>query len=245
MTHLSVNLNKVALLRNSRGRNYPDLLQVARDCVAFGADGITVHPRPDERHTRRADVYALQDMLSVELNVEGYPSESFLRMIEAVKPAQCTLVPDPPDALTSNAGWDTLQHRHMLLEIVARIQAAGVRCSLFVAPVLDHIAGAAELGTDRIELYTEAYATAFAQEEAEAVAPYAQAAGYAHALGLGVNAGHDLDLANLPHFAREVPHLAEVSIGHALITDALYLGLRETISRYQQCLGKTVSRKEA
>ena len=240
MIQLSVNLNKVALLRNSRGRNYPDLLQVAQDCVALGADGITVHPRPDERHARRADVYALQEVLTVELNVEGYPSEAFLRMIEEVRPAQCTLVPDAPDALTSDAGWDTLRHRHMLLEIVQRIQAAGVRCSLFVEPHLDHIAGARELGTDRIELYTEAYASAYAQGDREAVMPYAQAAAYAHELGLGVNAGHDLNLDNLGFFAEQVPHLAEVSIGHALITDALYLGLPETIRRYQQCLGKEV-----
>ncbi|RMG62504.1 MAG: pyridoxine 5'-phosphate synthase [Bacteroidetes bacterium] len=240
MTHLSVNLNKVALLRNSRGRNFPNLLQVAADCVAFGADGITVHPRPDERHTRRADVYALKETLSVELNVEGYPSEAFLQMIEEVKPAQCTLVPDPPGALTSDSGWDTLRFRHMLLEIVARVQAAGVRCSLFVAPDLDHIAGARELGTDRIELYTEAYASAYAQGREAAVAPYVRAAAYAHELGMEVNAGHDLNLENLAFFAQKVPQLAEVSIGHALIADALYLGFAETIRRYQQCLGKEV-----
>lgn len=238
MVQLSVNLNKVALIRNSRGRNLPDVEQVAMDCVRFGADGITLHPRPDERHARKSDVYALKESLSVELNVEGYPSESFLQMIEAVKPAQCTLVPDPPDVLTSNAGWDTQRHKHFLLDIILRLQAAGVRTSLFVEPDLDRIAGAKEIGADRIELYTEAYASQFAAGHPEAVEPYARAAAYAHELDLGVNAGHDLNLDNLTLFAEKMPHLLEVSIGHALITDALYLGLEETIRRYQLCLGK-------
>jgi pyridoxine 5-phosphate synthase len=241
MIHLSVNLNKIALIRNARGKNYPDLIQVARDCVRFGADGITVHPRPDGRHVLRSDVFTLKESLSVELNVEGYPSESFLNMIEEVRPAQCTLVPDPPDALTSNAGWDTLRHRHFLLDIVQRIQAAGVRASIFVETDLDRIGMAREIGTDRVELYTEAYAEEYARDRAAAVAPYAGAAAYAREIGLEVNAGHDLNLENLAFFAREVPALEEVSIGHALISDALYLGLEETIRRYQACLGKKIS----
>lgn len=238
MTFLSVNLNKVALIRNSRGRNYPDLVQVALDCVRFGADGITLHPRPDERHARKADVYALKEALGVELNVEGYPSEDFLRLIEATRPAQCTLVPDAPDAITSNAGWDTRRHAQFLFEVVQRIQAAGVRASLFVEPDLEAIEGAREIGADRIELYTEHFAAEFALGNTEPVEAYARSAAFAHALGLGVNAGHDLNLDNLAFFAQQVPHLAEVSIGHALVTDALYLGFEETIRRYQRCLGK-------
>jgi pyridoxine 5-phosphate synthase len=237
VVHLSVNLNKVALIRNSRGRNYPDLVQTALDCVRFGAHGITLHPRPDERHARRADIYALKAVLTVELNVEGYPSESFLRMIEEVRPAQCTLVPDPPDALTSNAGWDTLLHKQMLFDIIARIRQAGVRSSIFIEPDLERIEAAREIGADRIELYTEPYAEQYPHDRDAAVEPYARAAGYAHALGLGVNAGHDLNLHNLAWLAQQLPALAEVSIGHALISDALYLGLEETIRQYQHCLG--------
>ncbi|WNJ16306.1 pyridoxine 5'-phosphate synthase [Pontibacter sp. G13] len=233
---LSVNLNKVALIRNSRGRNLPDLEKVAQDAVAFGADGITLHPRPDERHAKKADIYTLKHSLQVELNVEGYPSEEFLRMIEKVKPAQCTLVPDPPEALTSNAGWDTLKNKYLLLDIIQRIQSAGVRASIFVETNLDHIEAAREIGTDRIELYTEAYATEYANGNPDAVAPYARSAAFAHELGLGVNAGHDLNLDNLAHFAKEVPNLAEVSIGHALVCDALYYGLETTIKRYKECL---------
>jgi len=246
MTFLSVNLNKVALLRNSRGRNYPDLLQVAQDCIRFGADGITLHPRPDERHARRQDVRDLKDALSVALNVEGYPSEDFLRLIEETRPAQCTLVPDAPNAITSDHGWDTHAHRQFLFEMVGRIQAAGVRASLFCDPDLDMIEGAREIGADRIELYTEAFASAFSQpltlssnapaaSEAHilaAVEPYARAAAYAHELGLGINAGHDLNLLNLRFFLAHVPHIHEVSIGHAIVTDALYLGLEETIRQY-------------
>lgn len=236
MTLLSVNLNKVALIRNSRGKNTPDVLQVALDCVRFGADGITMHPRPDERHARKADIFALKEALSVELNVEGYPSEDFLRMIEQVKPAQCTLVPDAPDALTSNAGWDTQKHKPYLLDIILRLQAAGVRTSIFVEPDLDAVEGAREIGTDRIELYTEDYASQFAEGNPAAVEPYARAAAYAHELGLDINAGHDLNTHNLAHFAQQVPHLAEVSIGHALVSDALYWGLETTIQRYKACL---------
>ncbi|MCB0837917.1 MAG: pyridoxine 5'-phosphate synthase [Bacteroidetes bacterium] len=238
MVRLSVNLNKVALIRNSRGRNLPNVTQVALDCVRFGADGITLHPRPDERHARRQDIYDLKEVLDVELNVEGYPSESFLRMVEEVKPAQCTLVPDPPDALTSNAGWDTIRHKHRLLEIINRLAEAGVRSSIFIETDLDKIEMAREIGTNRIELYTEAYATAFENGNPEAVEPYARSAAYAHEMGLEVNAGHDLNLHNLAFFAEKLPMLKEVSIGHALVSDALYLGLEKTIQEYQKCLGK-------
>lgn len=239
-TQLSVNLNKVALLRNSRGRNYPNVQKVAQDCVAFGADGITMHPRPDERHARRSDIYSLKEQLSVELNVEGYPSENFLQMIEEVKPAQCTLVPDPPDALTSDAGWDTIQHRSLLMDIIQRLREAGVRTSIFVETDLKWIDGAKEIGTDRIELYTEEYASRYAEGSTESVEPYTKAAAHAAHIGLGVNAGHDLNLDNLAWFSERVPHLLEVSIGHALVADALYLGLEKTIAAYQACLGKKV-----
>lgn len=236
MTQLSVNLNKVALIRNSRGRNLPDIVQVAQDCIKFGAHGITMHPRPDERHARRNDIYLLKEALSVELNVEGFPSESFLQMVEEVKPAQCTLVPDAPDALTSNAGWDTLKHRHFLLEVIQRIKAAGVRASIFIETDLDRIGMAKEIGADRIELYTEHYASEHEQGRPETVEAYARSAAYAHEIGLGINAGHDLNLDNLKHFATAVPHLAEVSIGHALVCDALYMGLEKTVQAYLDCL---------
>lgn len=240
MTQLSVNLNKIALLRNSRGRNYPDVIQVAKDCVALGADGITMHPRPDERHARKSDIYQLKEALSVELNVEGYPSEDFLKMVEEVKPAQCTLVPDAPDQLTSDHGWDTTKHKHMLLDIILRLEAVGVRSSIFVDPDLDMIDGARELGTRRIELYTETYASQYAAGNPDAVEPFARSAAYAHEIGLEVNAGHDLNLDNLQHFHNMVQPLEEVSIGHALVTDAIYFGLEETIKRYQACLGRSV-----
>jgi pyridoxine 5-phosphate synthase len=238
MTKLSVNINKIALLRNSRGHDLPNVNQVALDCVKFGADGITVHPRPDERHTTRADVYSLKEILDVEFNVEGYPSEDFLRMVEEVKPAQVTLVPDAPNVLTSNAGWNTIQHRFFLVEVITRLQKAGLRTSLFVAPDLEMIEGARAIGTDRIELYTEDYANAHKVNDADTMETYFRAAAFAHELGLGINAGHDLNLDNLAFFAQNIPNLAEVSIGHALISDALYLGLEETIKRYQKCLGK-------
>ncbi len=236
MVQLSVNLNKVALIRNSRGRNLPDVVQVAQDCVRFGANGITLHPRPDERHARKQDVFDLKAALEVELNVEGFPSEDFLQLVEQAKPAQCTLVPDPPDALTSNAGWDTVKHKYFLLEVIQRLQSVGIRTSIFIETDLNRIGMAQEIGTDRIELYTEAYASQYAKGHPEAVEPYARAAAFAHELGLGVNAGHDLNLDNLKHFADQLPVLHEVSIGHALVCDALYLGLEETIRRYQACL---------
>lgn len=238
MVQLSVNLNKVALVRNSRGHNVPNLVQVAQDCIQFGADGITLHPRPDERHAKRQDIYDLAPILDVEFNVEGYPSESFLQMIEEVKPAQCTLVPDPPGVLTSNAGWDTIRNKHFLLDIILRLQSVGVRTSIFIETDLDRIAMAKEIGTDRIELYTEPYASQYPTDPQSAVEPFARAAAYAHELGLEVNAGHDLSQENLAWFAEHLPMLKEVSIGHALISDALYLGLEETIKRYQAALGK-------
>jgi len=241
MIHLSVNLNKVALIRNSRGRNLPDLLQVAQDCIRFGADGITLHPRPDERHARKQDIRELKPALSVELNVEGYPSEDFLQLIEETQPAQATLVPDPPEALTSSAGWDTLAHADFLREVVSRIQAAGVRASIFIETDLARIDKARDIGTDRVELYTEAFASEYARGNRHAVEPYVQAGNHARAIGLGLNAGHDLNLDNLAFFAEKLPILDEVSIGHALVCDALYLGLEETIRRYQACLGKQVT----
>ncbi|MEL6133275.1 MAG: pyridoxine 5'-phosphate synthase [Bacteroidota bacterium] len=238
MIDLSVNLNKVALIRNSRGRNLPNVLQVAQDCIRFGADGITVHPRPDERHARYQDVHDLKGGISVELNVEGYPSERFLQMVEATAPAQCTLVPDPPGALTSDAGWDTIAHETMLKEVIDRLKARGIRTSIFIETDLKKIDKAREIGTDRIELYTEHYASQHALGNLEAVQPYATACAHAHSIGLGVNAGHDLNLDNLTYFAEHLPDLREVSIGHALVCDALYLGMEETIRRYQTCLGK-------
>lgn len=241
MTLLSVNVNKFATLRNARGGNNPDVLKAALDCLRFGAHGITVHPRPDERHIRRTDVWAIAGAITAEFNIEGYPSEDFLEMVCAVKPAQCTLVPDPPDALTSNAGWDTLRHRDYLRDVVARLHAAGVRVSIFCETDLDLVEGAAETGTDRIELYTEPYAAHYAADRAQAVAPFRAAAIRAHEVGLGLNAGHDLSLENLAYFHAEVPHLLEVSIGHALVCDALYLGLEKTIQAYQACLGNPIA----
>jgi pyridoxine 5-phosphate synthase len=231
-TKLSVNVNKFATLRNARGGNNPDVLQAALRCLQFGAEGITVHPRPDERHIRRSDVYAIAPAISAEFNIEGYPSEDFLRLVEEVKPAQCTLVPDPPDVLTSNTGWDTVAHADFLREVVDRLHKAGVRVSLFCNPDIAMVEGAAHTGTDRIELYTEPYASQYAQDRHAAVFPYVKAAARAAELGLGVNAGHDLSLENLRFFVQQVPGVLEVSIGHALVCDALYLGLEKTIQAY-------------
>lgn len=233
MTRLSVNVNKVALLRNSRGSNRPDLLQVAQDCVRFGAQGITVHPRPDGRHVRHDDVRALKERLQVELNVEGYPSPAFMALIEQTRPAQATLVPDPPEALTSNAGWDTLGYGALLREVTAQLRRWGVRSSLFIETDRDRIEAAKTVGADRVELYTGPYAHDYVARGPEpAVAAYRQAARWAHDVGLGLNAGHDLDLVNLAWFKQQVPHLEEVSIGHALWSDALYLGMEATIADY-------------
>ena len=232
MTKLSVNVNKIATLRNARGGNNPNLVKVALDAERFGAQGITVHPRPDERHITTQDVYDLKAAVTTEFNIEGYPDERYLKIVKEVKPEQATLVPDPPEALTSNAGWDTIKHKDFLTEVIAELKSEGIRTSIFAAPDTAIIEGAAAIGTDRIELYTEMYATAYGQGPAEAVADYKQAAERAKSLGLGVNAGHDLDLNNLKYLKQEIPFMDEVSIGHALVCDALYLGLENTIQLY-------------
>ena len=237
MTRLSVNLNKVALIRNSRGANYPDLVQVAQDCERFGAQGITIHPRPDQRHARYADVAALKEVVTTELNIEGYPTEEFLRVVLQSRPDQVTLVPDEPGQLTSDHGWDTIGRAAELEPIIARLQDAGIRTSIFVDPVLDMLDGARAVGTDRIEFYTGPYAEGYEKDREAAVAPFAAASRYAAQLGLGINAGHDLNLDNLAYFAVQLPDLQEVSIGHALIADALYYGLANTIQLYLQRLG--------
>ena len=236
MTLLSINVNKFATLRNARGANNPDVRQAAIDCIRFGAAGITVHPRPDERHIRRSDVFEIADAITVEFNIEGYPSADFLQLVEAVKPAQCTLVPDPPGVLTSNAGWDTLGQADFLRDTVARLQASGIRVSLFSETDPKLVEAAKATGTDRLELYTEPYASQYSADRYAAVAPFIQAAQQAHKLGMGLNAGHDLSLENLAFFAQQVPHLKEVSIGHALVCDALYQGLEKTVQAYLNCL---------
>lgn len=236
MTKLSVNINKIATLRNARGGAVPNVLQVALDCERWGAQGITVHPRPDERHIRRSDVQELAPAITTEFNIEGYPSSEFLDMVCQVRPTQVTLVPDAPDALTSNAGWDTCAQGESLRPIVARLREAGIRVSLFIAPIEAMAQAAKDLGADRIEMYTEPYATAFPTDPVAAVAPYVRCAAFCQKIGLGVNAGHDLNLDNLAYFAQQVQPLDEVSIGHALVCDALYLGLETTIARYRHCL---------
>ena len=236
MTQLSVNINKVATLRNARGGNVPNVVQVALDCERFGAEGITVHPRPDERHIRYADVYALRPVLTTEFNIEGYPSEPFVKLVTAVKPAQVTLVPDPPDALTSNAGWDTVKHQDFLTRMVDTFHEQGIRVSIFVDTDLKHLEYARRCGTDRVELYTEPYAAGYHSCREEAIKPFIEAAKAAREAGLGLNAGHDLNLANLHYFHQNIPWTDEVSIGHALICDALYMGLHATIQAYLKCL---------
>ncbi len=236
MTRLSVNVNKVALLRNSRGGNLPDVVAFAQTCERLGADGITVHPRPDERHIRRADVFALRDALGVELNVEGFPSPDYLKLIEAVRPAQATLVPDPPNALTSDHGWNVVEKQDFLGPIVSQIKAWGVRVSLFIDPDPLQVEAAAAVGADCVELYTGPYAHHFLKNPHEAIAPYLPAAQRAQELGLRLHAGHDLNLQNLRFLRLHLPNLAEVSIGHALIADALYEGIAETLRRYKQAL---------
>jgi pyridoxine 5-phosphate synthase len=232
MTRLSVNVNKVALLRNARGGNLPNLLQVALDCEDFGAQGITVHPRPDERHIRYADIPVLREHVRTEFNIEGNPTEEFIELVLSNPPHQVTLVPDEPGALTSDHGWDTLKHKSFLKEVIARFQEQNIRVSIFLDPVEEQVHGAKAVGTDRIEFYTGPYAEHYAQDREAAVAPYRSAALLANELNLGINAGHDLNLDNLRFFATEVPGLLEVSIGHALITDALYYGLKNTIQLY-------------
>lgn len=235
-TNLSVNINKVATLRNARGENVPSVERVAVDCEAFGADGITVHPRPDERHIRRDDVFNLRSLVKTEFNIEGYPSREFMDLVLKVKPAQVTLVPDAADAITSSAGWDVAANLEFLTGIVDRLRDAGIRSSIFVDTNPENIRLAAKAGADRVELYTKPYADNYARNREEAVAPYVEASRAAHKVGLGVNAGHDLSLENLAWFKQNVPYLNEVSIGHALIADALYLGLHETIRRYKAAL---------
>ncbi|KYG84063.1 pyridoxine 5'-phosphate synthase [Roseivirga seohaensis] len=232
MTKLSVNINKIATIRNARGGNNPNVVQVAIDCERFGAQGITVHPRPDERHITRQDVYDLKKVVTTEFNIEGYPDERFMEMVKEVKPEQATLVPDPPGVLTSNAGWNTVAHEEFLKGVISELKAAGIRVSIFVAPEIDMIEGAAKVGTDRIELYTEMYASAYEKDKTKAIADYKLAAARAKELGLGINAGHDLDLKNLAYLKQEIPFMDEVSIGHALICDALYFGLENTIQLY-------------
>ncbi|WP_411272919.1 pyridoxine 5'-phosphate synthase [Daejeonella sp.] len=233
MTTLSVNINKIATLRNSRGGNNPDLLKVALDIERFGAQGITVHPRPDERHIRYQDVFDLKAVIATEFNIEGNPTEKkFIELVLANKPAQVTLVPDAEGQLTSNHGWDTIKHQDYLKEIISEFQSAGIRVSIFVDPIAEMVESAASAGTDRIELYTEAYASQYDSGKEVAVKPYIQAARVASSLGLGINAGHDLDLNNLKYFAQQIPELLEVSIGHALISDSLYLGLENTVQMY-------------
>lgn len=236
MTRLSVNINKVATLRNARGCNVPDVTKVALDCENFGADGITVHPRPDERHIRRSDVYALRPLLRTEFNIEGYPSPDFIDLVLKVKPHQVTLVPDSPSQLTSNAGWDTKKNLEFLTEVLDGFNHAGIRTSVFVSTDVEMIEYAAKAGADRVELYTEPYATAYPRNKEAAVAPFVEAAKVARKLGLGLNAGHDLSLENLNYLYQNIPWMDEVSIGHALISDALYLGLERTIQEYKNCL---------
>lgn len=238
MTNLSVNINKVATLRNARGENMPDVEQFAIDCERFGANGITVHPRPDERHIKRSDVVALRPLVKTEFNIEGYPSPEFMDLVLKVKPEQVTLVPDAPDDLTSHGGWDTVANQEFLADIIDRLREAGIRSSVFVETDVEAIRGAANAGADRIELYTKPYADGFATDCEGAVAPFVEASMAAHGCGLGVNAGHDLNLQNLGYFSEKMPYLNEVSIGHAIIADALYLGIEETIKRYKECLKK-------
>ena len=236
MTKLSVNINKVATIRNARGGNNPDVEKVAVDCETFGADGITVHPRPDERHIRYKDVYALRPLLKTEFNIEGYPSDEFIDLVMKVKPHQVTLVPDAPDQITSNSGWDTKTNLGFLSDLMDRFGEAGIRTSIFVDADVEMIEYAARAGADRVELYTEPYAAGYKKNPDEAIAPFVEAALAVRKMGMGLNAGHDLSLENLEFFHRNIPWLDEVSIGHALICDALYLGLKKTIKEYKNCL---------
>ncbi len=236
MTTLSVNINKAATLRNARGGNLPDVLKFALDCERFGAEGITVHPRPDGRHIRYDDVRDLKTHIATELNIEGNPTQDFIDLVCDVKPAQVTLVPDAPDAITSNAGWDTIRHKEYLKEIVSHFQSLGIRVSIFVDPDTEMIEGALKTGTNRVELYTESYAANYLKNREDAISKYKTAAERAQQLGLGLNAGHDLSLENLAYFAKTIPGLLEVSIGHALICDALYYGIENTIQMYKNQL---------
>lgn len=232
MTKLSVNINKVATLRNARGGNMPNVVQTAIDCEKYGAQGITVHPRPDERHIRYQDVYDLKEVVKTEFNIEGFPNSKFINLVLEIKPTQVTLVPDPPGVLTSNAGWDTLKQKDFLKEIIAEFKHNNIRTSIFVDTEITNIENAIHTGTDRIELYTGPYAEGYDSDKNKTIAPFVNAANKAHELSLGINAGHDLNLDNLKFFKDNIPHLLEVSIGHALICDALYLGLEHSITSY-------------
>ncbi len=236
MTKLSVNINKVATIRNARGGNVPNLVQVAQDAERFGAEGITIHPRPDERHIRYQDVYDLKKVVQTEFNIEGYPSDNFIKLVTEVKPEQVTLVPDPPEVLTSNAGWKVKENASFLKSVIQEFKQAGIRTSIFVDTDLENISYAKEVGTDRIELYTEPYADDYPTQKEQAVKPFLEAALHAQKCGLGINAGHDLSLENLGFFSETIPFLDEVSIGHALISDALYYGLENTIQMYKRLL---------
>ena len=236
MTKLSVNVNKIATLRNARGGDIPNVLQVAKDCVKFGADGITVHPRPDARHITFKDVRDIKQGIDVEFNIEGYPTKEFLALVKEVKPAQVTLVPDPPDVLTSNAGWDTRKNASFLTDVVSMLKEEGIRPSIFVDTDIENIYGALEVGTQRVELYTESFASDYLKDKKKAIEPFKRAACVAYEIGLELNAGHDLNLENLEFFNREIAVLMEVSIGHALISDALYYGLENTIQMYKRLL---------
>jgi pyridoxine 5-phosphate synthase len=236
MTKLSVNINKIATIRNARGGNIPNVLSAAINCQLFGADGVTVHPRPDERHIRYKDVLDIKPVITTEFNIEGYPSDKFIALVLSVKPDQVTLVPDAHDAITSNAGWDTVKYKNHLTDIVSTFKKEGIRTSLFVDTNPVNIEFAAKTGTDRVELYTEPFATEFSKDSVKAVAPFIRAAEVAREAGLGLNAGHDLNLDNLRYFHQNIPWILEVSIGHALISDALYLGLENTIQLYKRQL---------
>lgn len=236
MTKLSVNINKIATLRNARGGDVPNVVQIAKDCELFGADGITVHPRPDERHIRYADVYDLRSVVKTEFNIEGNPNAKFIDLVLKVKPEQVTLVPDADDAITSNAGWNTIEHQSFLSDILEEFKAKGIRTSIFVDPDPKMVEYAAKAGADRVELYTEPYAAQYPKSPEQAIESFILAAQEAKKCGLGLNAGHDLSLQNLAYYFQNIPWTDEVSIGHALISDALYLGLEETIKRYKACL---------
>jgi pyridoxine 5-phosphate synthase len=236
MTSLSVNINKIATLRNARGGNMPNLVQASQDIEAFGGQGITIHPRPDQRHIRYQDAYDLKKVVQTELNIEGNPVPKFVDLVLAVKPDQVTLVPDAEDAITSNAGWDTLKHKSFLTEVIQEFKSNGIRTSIFLDPDTKQVEGAKATGTDRIELYTESYAQTYPQDPNQAIAPYVETALKAHELGLGLNAGHDLNLQNIAFFHQQIPNLLEVSIGHALICEALYMGLENVINQYRSKL---------
>ena len=236
MTKLSVNINKIATIRNARGGNTPNVVKAAINCQNFGADGITIHPRPDERHITKKDVYDISPIITTEYNIEGYPTEDFIKMVLEIQPEQVTLVPDGPNVLTSCAGWDTIKFQDYLKEIIFIFKQRSIRTSIFVDPVETMIEGAKNCGTDRIELYTEDYAKGYSNNKEKAIAPYIEVSKKANELGLEINAGHDLNLENLEYFAKEIPNLKEVSIGHALISDSIYLGLENTIQMYKRLL---------